>query len=197
MWNNNLEFLFAPKAKVVRVKHHGALPYDDLPNFMGNLRAKQSLSRYLLEFQILTTARSGEVIAATWDEIDGDVWTVPPERMKNRKQHRVPLVPRVLEILEALPRFNEYLFPGRGGHTSNNTARRLLQHTMGYQDATPHGFRSTFKDWAVETTDWPGEISEAQLSHTIRNQAQAAYERGEKLAKRRELLLEWEVYCAG
>ena len=119
--------------------------------------------------------------------------------MKAKKEHRVPLVPQVVDLLRSIPRIDDspYLFPGLRGnaHISNMAMLKFLKQDMGYQDLTVHGFRSTFKDWAMEETHFPGELSEAQLAHTIKNAAQAAYERGDKLQKRRELLLAWADYC--
>ena len=195
IWRGNLEYLLPDKAKVRPVEHHKAMDYRDIPEFMAALRERDALGARALEFAILTTCRNTEVTEARWEEIDGDVWVIPKERMKNRHEHRVPLTPRMIEILEGLHDVDGYIFPGRKGGLSNNTLRKYLQDDMGRPDATPHGFRSTFKDWSVEETDFPGDISEAQLAHRIKNATQAAYERGDKLRKRRELLEAWEAYC--
>ncbi len=197
IWRGNLEMLFPSKSKVHTPKHFNALPWVDLPKFMVELRKGQSLSALALEFTILTTARTGEVIAAKWDETNGDTWIIPAYRMKAKREHRVPLVPRVLEILKQIPRVDDgrYIFPGTNGHMSNMTMLSMLQKHMNRPELTVHGFRSTFKDWSVEESPFPGELSEAQLAHTISNHAQAAYERGDKFNKRRELLLAWEKHC--
>jgi integrase len=197
IWSNNLEFLLPAKNKVSRVKHFAALPYVEMPGFMAGLVERDSLSARALEFLILTTGRSGEVMAARWDEIENNTWTLTEDRMKAGRVHRVPLVPRAQQILQSLPRVNDYIFPGTRGHISNNTMRKYLQEDLSRPDATPHGFRSTFKDWAVECTAFEGDVSEAQLAHMIKNAAQAAYERGDKLQKRLDLLLEWEAFCYG
>ena len=197
VWVGNLEFLLPAKEKIAPVKHHRAMDYRDVPVFMKSLRKRDALGAKALEFAVLTTSRNSEVCGARWEEIDGDVWVIPASRMKNRHEHRVPLTPRVLEILKSLNDVDGYLFPGRRGGLSNNTLRKYLQEDMRYPDCTPHGFRSSFKDWAVEETDIAGDISEAQLAHTIKNATQAAYERGDKLRKRRELMLMWDGYCGG
>ena len=197
VWDGNLEFIFPAKNKVAPVKHHNAMPYKDIPEFMAALRASNALGARALEFCILTTTRNTECAKARWAEIEGEVWTIPAERMKAGKEHRVPLTPRMLEILKALPYTGDFVFAGRKGGLSNNTLRKYLQEDMQRPDATPHGFRSTFKDWAVEESDFAGDLSEAQLAHKIANASQAAYERGDKLRKRRELMLAWEAYCGG
>ena len=144
-------------------------------------------------------------MGAKWSEFDFDkcVWTVPAERMKVKTEtgHRVPLVPQVVDLLRSIPKIDDspYLFPGLKGnpHISNMAMLKFLKQDMGYQNLTVHGFRSTFKDWAMEETDFHGELSEAQLAHTIKNAAQAAYERGDKLQKRLVLLQAWADFCGG
>lgn len=197
IWAGNLSFVFPEKSKVAPVKHLPAMPYSELPAFMRELRDRPTLGARALEFTILNAARTGETCGALWEEIEGDVWVVPGERMKMGKEHRSPLGPRSLEILADLPRVSAYLFPGRSsGAISNNTMRKTLQ-DLGHRDLTVHGFRSTFKDWAAEVSSTPGagSLSEAQLAHTIQNSSQAAYERGDKLSKRRGMLAEWEGYA--
>lgn len=194
-WKNNLEFDFPEKEKIAPTEHHAAMDYREVPIFMRELRERDCLGARALEWTVLSLGRNMEVCGGREEEIDGDLWIVPPERMKNRKEHRVPLTPRMLEILKDLPVMDGFLFPGRKGGLSNNTLRKYLQEDMRYPDCTPHGFRSTFKDWAVEETNFPESISEAQLAHKIKNQTQAAYERGDKLRKRRLLMMEWENYC--
>ena len=196
-WRGNLEHVFPAKGKVHKVRHHAAMPYKQVPVFMTELRQKSSLSAKALELAVLTTSRDNMICGARSAEFDGDLWTVPGERMKNGKEHRIPLGPRALELLASIEyEIDGFIFPGARGGFSNNALRQFLQKVMG-QPYTPHGFRSSFKDWAVETTDYAGDISEAQLAHTIPNSTQAAYERGDKLQKRRELMLAWEVYCGG
>jgi len=180
-----------------RVKHHEALPFGELPGFMAKLRGKDSISAKALEFTILTAARTGEVIGARWDEIQGDVWTVPASRMKGKRQHRVPLSRRAREILAALPRDGSgYLFPGlkAGKHMSNMAMLKLLQRDMGYADLTTHGFRSTFSDWARERTAYPRDVVEMALAHAVKDKTEAAYRRGDLLPKRAKLMQEWEQF---
>jgi integrase len=201
MWRGNLDMLLPKPSRVQPVRHYAALPYADMPGFMKNLSSRTSITSKALKLCILTTTRTGELIAAKWSEFDlsKGIWTIPADRTKTGKEHRIPLVPAVLELLDSIPVFvdDDYLFPAlRGeGHMSNMAMLQLLKRDMGYPDLTVHGFRSTFKDWSVEETRFPGELSEAQLSHVIQNAAQAAYERGDKLARRRELLQAWSAYC--
>ncbi len=201
IWRGNLDMLLPKPSKVKNSAHHAALPYADIAGFMSRLEGKQSTTAKALALTILTTSRTQEIIGAQWSEFDLDkcIWTVPAERMKAGKEHRVPLVPVVVDLIKSIPVVDEspYLFPGLKGnkHISNMAMLMFLKRDMGYPDLTVHGFRSTFKDWAMEETRFPGEISEAQLAHTIKNAAQAAYERGDKLEKRRELLQAWADYC--
>jgi len=158
-WKGHLEHLLPPRSVVQPVKHHAALPYARLPEFMGALREQQGVAVGALEFLILTAARMGEVMAATWSEIDlaGKVWAIPRERMKAGKEHRVPLGDRALAILNALPREGVFIFPGawKHGKPISKMAMPDLLERVGYAEATVHGFRSTFRDWAAECTDFP------------------------------------------
>lgn len=187
-------------AKAKRVAHHAALPWQEMPAFMADLRARDSISARALEFTILCAARTGEAIGAKWDEIDidGKVWIVPADRMKAGKEHRVPLSDRVVEILRNLPRErgSSYVFPGaRAKSALSNMA--MLELVRGMRPGlTVHGFRSTFKDWASESTNHPDIVSEAALAHTIPDKVAAAYRRGELLAKRTRLMKDWASYCA-
>lgn len=181
-------------------KHHTAMPYTDVPAFLAGLRARASLGRLALEFLILTAARSGEVRGATWSEIDLDtaLWTIPGERMKAGREHVVPLSEGALAVLEKMKAWRtrpaeptELVFPGskRGKPISDMTLTKVLR-DMGL-NSVPHGFRSSFKDWASETTDFPNELSEAALAHVIPNKAEAAYRRGNMLEKRRVMMSAW------
>jgi len=207
-WDGHLQELLGKKSAAQRAKrersgktgNHAALPYDDIPAFMAELRSRDSISARALEFCILTAARTGEVIGAPWDEIDLDekTWTVPAVRMKAEKAHRVPLSDRALKILAGLPRENgnPYLFIGgkKGAPLSNMAMLELLKDMR--PGTTVHGFRSAFKDWASERTRFPNEVSEAALAHTIPNKVEAAYRRGDLFGKRRRLMEEWARYCA-
>jgi integrase len=184
-----------------RVKHHRAMPYADIPAFLSHLRTVQGIAPRALEFAILTAARTGEVITATWDEIDSEteVWTVPPEHMKSGKQHRVPLVPRAVEILRQLheTRVSQFVFPGwkRGEHLGRMAMLALLQRRLSLP-ITAHGFRSSFRQWCAEQTNFPREIAEAALAHTNPDETEAAYQRSDLLDRRRRLMEAWAAYCS-
>jgi integrase len=183
-WRGHLENLLA--GRKCSTKHHAALPYDQMPEFMQELRQRDSLSARALEFCILTAARTGEVIGATWDEIDGNVWTVPAERMKGGRPHRVPLSDRAVEILG--PRGTGRIFP-----LSNMAMLEMLRGLRaGY---TVHGFRSTFSDWARDCTGFHRDVVEAALAHAISDKAEAAYRRQDALEKRKRLMREWSAFC--
>jgi len=182
-----------------RVKHHEALPFGELPPFMAKLRAKHSISAKALEFLILTAARTNETIGARWDEIERDVWTVPAERMKGKRPHRVPLSSRARAILDSLPRDGSgFVFPGlkAGTHISNMAMLKLLQRDMGYADLTCHGFRSCFSDWARERTNYPRDVVEMALAHAVKDKTEAAYRRMDALPKRAKLMADWACFCA-
>ena len=186
-----------------RKRHHKALPYHEVPEFIKNLRASPSNEtvRLAFEFLILTAARTGEVIKSTWDEIDFDdaLWIVPATRTKNKKEHRVPLCSRALEIIR---RTNElspdgrFVFPGRskGASLSNMAVLQLISRTQ--YDITTHGFRSTFRDWVSEKTDFSSDLAEMALAHSIPNKVEAAYRRGNLVEKRREMMLAWQNACS-
>ena len=198
-WRGHLDQLL-PKRQRLSRGHHKALAYDALPAFMVDLRSRDAVAARALEFLILTAARSGEVLGAHADEIDLEkrVWTIPPERMKAGREHRVPLSPRAVEIVSAIqalgrPRF---LFPGpKPKAPLSSMAMAMLLRRM-KSDVTVHGFRSTFRDWASETTSFPHEVCEMALAHTIANKAEAAYRRGDLFDKRRRLMDSWAGYCA-
>jgi len=204
LWRGNLDMVLPQPTKVKKATHYAALPYVEMPAFWEALIGYTSLSAQALQLLILTTARTNEIIAARWDEFDTDaqVWTIPADRMKANHEHRVPLTQAAVDLLDAIPRIDsgEYLFPGQRGnqHISSMAMLKFLKDDMARHDVTVHGMRSTFKDWAMETTTYPGELSEAQLAHVIKNKARAAYERGDKLERRRELLTAWTSYlCNG
>lgn len=198
-WRGHLDKLLSSPNKVQRTKHFKALPYREMHGLFLALRSNGSVSAIALEFLILAAARTGEVIGAQWNEIDLNqkIWIIPAERMKAKKEHRVPLTSRTLEILSIVKQLQEtdYIFPGRtkSGGLSNAAMDKLLQVTLNY-DATVHGFRSTFRDWASEITNFPHELCEMALAHTIKNQAEAAYRRGDMLEKRRVMMETWLAY---
>jgi integrase len=199
-WRGHLDHLLPAKAKVRRVKHHAALPYAELPDFITQLRAQEGGAARALEFTILTASRTGETIGAAWDEVNthDKVWTVPVDRMKAGKEHRVPLSSRALAIVRDHDdvRSSVYVFPGgKPGKPLSNMAMTEVLRRMGRGDITVHGFRSTFRDWAAERTNFPNEVVEMALAHTIGDKTEAAYRRGDLFEKRRRLMADWATYC--
>lgn len=196
-WKGNLDAILPAPAKIAKVKHHRALAIDDMYDFMTALKQRDGMAARCLEFVALTAARSGEARGTTWGEVDltNHVWTIPAERMKAGKEHRVPLSDAAMELLDALPRRddNDLVFPAlRGGQLSDASMSALLKRMD--VDATPHGFRSTFRDWCAERTSTPHHIAEMALAHTIKNEAEAAYRRGDLLAKRAKLMQDWAQF---
>lgn len=196
-WKGNLDVLLAKPNKVKKVEHHAALPVDSLHGFITDLRKRDGMAAMALEFLILTAARSGEVRGAVWDEIDLDakLWTIPAERMKARKEHRVPLNTRALEILKSLPRIAgcKFVFPSPTGKQLSDMTISAVIRRMAV-DAVPHGFRSTFRDWASERTAYPNDVAEMALAHTIPNKVEAAYRRGDLFAKRVNMMKDWQKF---
>jgi integrase len=198
-WRGHLDKLLPSPSRVRAVKHHSAIGWQDIPQFMVELRARQELSAHALEFTVLTACRTGEVIGALWSEFDfaGKVWAVPEGRMKAKREHRVPLSKRVLEILELLPRQGEHVFSGgRLDRPLSNMAMLKTLERMKRGGLTVHGFRSTFRDWAAETTAYPNHVVEMALAHTIGDKVEAAYRRGDLFEKRRRMMEDWARYCA-
>ena len=198
-WRGHLDKLLPARTKMRKVKHHAALPYDDLPEFMAALRAQEGVSALALEFLILTAARTGEVIGALPAEIKDNVWTVPAGRMKGSKEHRVPLSAPALAIVEKMQKEHGGAFLFAGGKRDkplSNMAMLALLERMDRSDLTAHGFRSTFRDWAAERTNYPNEVVEMALAHAIDNKVEAAYRRGDLFEKRRLLMAEWAKFCA-
>jgi len=199
-WRGHLDKLLPKRSKVAKVEHHPALPYAELPEFVKALRAQAGTAARALEFLILTAARSGEVIGARWEEFDLDqaTWVVPGARMKAARPHEVPLPPRAVAILRAqeATRLGDFVFPGmRPKAPLSNMAMLAVLKRMGRGDLTAHGFRSTFRDWAAEQTNYPGEVAEMALAHVVGNKVEAAYRRGTMKEKRRQLLADWARYC--
>jgi integrase len=198
-WRGHLDKLLAKPSKVNGREHHAALPVGDVGAFMARLREVEGMGARALEFAILTAARSGEVRGAKWAEIDlrAKVWTVPGERMKAGKEHRVPLSEPALALLKALPRIDggELVFPSpKGGALSDMTLTAVTRRMK--VEAVPHGFRSTFRDWAAERTNYPREAAEMALAHTIGDRVEAAYRRGDLFEKRRHLMADWGAFLA-
>jgi integrase len=197
-WDGNLVHALPARNTIAKVEHHAALPFTDLPEFMAQLATREGTAARALEFTILTAARTGEAIGARWLEIDRDakLWTIPSERMKTKKEHRVPLSDRAIAILESLPRAADYLFVGTRKNTAiSNMAMAELLKRMDRTGITVHGFRSTFRDWAAERTAYPNHIVEMALAHVIGNKVEAAYRRGDLIAKRARLMADWARYC--
>jgi integrase len=195
-WKGHLEALLPPSPH--SDKHHAALPYQDLPAFVALLRNMESLSALALEFCILNASRSGEVLKAKWAEISDDVWTIPGIRMKTGKVHQLPLSRRSIEILTIArsrdPR-SDYVFSRQGKYMSNMAMLNLLKRLN--PSVTVHGFRSSFRDWISEETDFSSELAEKQIAHTIANKSERAYRRGNLIEKRRVMMEHWSAYCQG
>jgi integrase len=198
-WRGHLANLLAKPQKLAR-GHHAAMPFNDVPGFVAKLREVEGVSAPALEFAILTAARSGEVLGARWSEIDltGKVWTVHARRTKAAREHRVPLTDRAIAILEmmATTRASDFVFPGaKRGKPLSVTALTMAMRRIGAGDYTVHGFRSAFRDWAGERTNFPREIAEAALAHVVGNATERAYRRGDALEKRRALMEAWAAFC--
>jgi integrase len=190
-WRGHLDKLLAAPGKVRRVEHRAAMAYGDIPEFMAQLHVREARA---LEFAILTAARTSEVLGARWQEFDLDnaIWTVPGKRMKGGKEHRVPLSPAALEIVEAVKSDSDLVFPV-GDQSGRAIYRELKRMGIG---TTAHGFRSTFRDWAGES-GIPREVAEAALAHVVGNKAERAYARSDLFERRRALMKSWARYCAG
>ena len=198
-WRGHLDQLLPKRTKLSR-GHHAALPFAELPLFMAELAARDALAARAFEFLILTAARTGDVIGATWNEIDIDnaIWSIPAERMKVAKEHRVPLSDKAVQILRDIgPKEQGPIFMGSSGKPLSSMALLMLLRRMQRSDLTAHGFRSTFKDWAMELTGFPSEMSEMALAHTIGNKVEAAYRRGDLFDKRRAMMDAWSNFSNG
>lgn len=201
-WRGHLDKLLPAPRKVADAGHHAALPWKEIGSFMVELRKAPGLAALLVELIILTATRTSEALLAQWSEFDlqEKLWTIPEDRMKNGKAHTVPLSDAVLSLLkrikaETLTRDGDYLFPGNKGKPLSNMAGLALLKRMGRHDITVHGFRSTFRDWCAEATDYPNHVAEMALAHGIDDKTEAAYRRGELLEKRRALMRDWAAYC--
>jgi integrase len=201
-WRGHLDKLLPRPTRVKKVTHHPAMPYQDVAGFMKELRENGSVSALALQFLILTATRTSEVLQAEWSEVDMKerVWTIPAIRMKGKVDHRVPLSNAAMTVLEVLPRIegNGFLFSGaRNGSHLSNTALLMLMRGMGYGvkcargNYVPHGFRSSFRDWSGEVTNYPRDVAEMALAHVIENKVEAAYRRGDLFEKRRKMMQDW------
>lgn len=198
-WRGNLERLL-PRVPKRRPRHHAAMPYEEVPEFMARLRSREGLAPRALELLIHTAARTSEVLEATWSEFDleGGLWIIPEERMKAGTLHRVPLTEPVLRLIKSLPTHSEFLFPGlKPNRPLSNMAMLQVLRRMGAEGVTVHGFRSSFRDWAADVAHAPREIAEAALAHQVGSEVERAYRRGDALEQRRVLMINWSKYLTG
>lgn len=203
-WQGYLDKIYPSPAKIKKKAHHNAMPITELPAFMADLRGRPGEAARALEFLILTAARTNEVIGdkrigktgISWEEIDTErrIWTVPADRMKSGREHKVPLCDRMMEILAGLPRDKAHLFTGPKGQIASNNYLSAVLKRMD-TNVTVHGFRSTFKDWAREYTAYHDEVSELALAHVNSDETRAAYARSQLIEKRRLLMTDWEHFC--
>ena len=198
-WRGHLDHLLPRPSKLAR-GHHLAMPYEEVAAFIAKLRGREAASALALELCILTAARSGEILGMRWSEVDLEkkIWVVPAARMKAGREHRVPLASRVVAILRQLEKVStgEYVFPGQArGKPLSNMAMEMVLRRMKIEDATVHGFRSSFRDWAGNVSNFPREVTETALAHVIGDKAEQAYRRGDALEKRRKLMEAWAAYC--
>lgn len=197
-WKGHLSALLPKPGKITTVEHHKAVAIDDMPAFMADLRKRDGNGARALELLILTAARSGEVRGATWTELDLEaaLWTIPASRMKAQKEHRVPLSKRAIKLIESVPRVAncELVFPGNLNKPLSDMTLTAVMRRAGIT-AVPHGFRSTFRDWAAERTNYPADLAEMALAHTIESKVEEAYRRGDMLAKRANMMAAWASFC--
>jgi integrase len=198
-WRGHLDHLLHKRPTLTR-GHHPAMAYEEIPAFVGHLRENKSLSGQALELCILTAARSGEILGMRWAEVDLDkkIWTIPAERMKAGREHRVPLSSRAASILCGFDRVRseEFVFPGQARNKPlSNMAMEMVLRRLKVKNATVHGFRSSFRDWAGNVSSFPREVVETALAHVIGDKAEQAYRRSDALEKRRKLMEAWASYC--
>lgn len=199
-WKGHIDKMLPARNKVKATEHHPALPWLEMGAFMVTLREQEGIAARATELAILTATRSGEVRGAVWDEFDLDnaIWTIPPDRMKAKKEHRVPLSVQAIKLLktqkEQFP--NGLAFPGmKEGKPLSDMSLTAVLRRMERNDITVHGFRSSFRDWAAESTGYPSEMVEMALAHTIGNKVEAAYRRGDLFEKRRRMMNDWSNFC--
>ncbi len=199
-WKGHLDHLLPKHGKLTK-SHHAAMPWAEVPDFLRQLEQREGTAALAFRFLILTAGRTSEVLKARWDEIDSDkaIWTVPAVRMKAKREHRVPLSKAAVAVLEqAGGKHTEFVFPGPSdmGPLSGMALLMLLRR-LNKDDVTAHGMRSAFRDWAAERTNFPREVCEMALAHTVENATEAAYRRGDLFERRIKLMDEWASYCAG
>ncbi|WP_071695820.1 site-specific integrase [Halomonas sp. QHL1] len=206
-WRGHLDKLLAKPSRIQKVNHHPAMPYDEVADFMATVNGYNSLSSKALQFLILTATRTSEVLNSEWNELDlnNATWTIPADRMKANREHRVPLSRQAVELLSNLPRVkaNTYIFAGmKQGRPLSNMSLLQFMRGLGYGPSgeqgnyVPHGFRSSFRDWTGEVTSYPRDVAEMALAHTIENKVEAAYRRGDLFEKRRAMMQEWADYIS-
>jgi integrase len=208
-WKGHLDNLLATISKTSRTKHHPSLPWQRIGAFMRALRAREGVAARAVEFAILTACRSGEVRGARWAEFDtvGKVWTIPAERMKAKREHEVPLSDAALALLGSMPQGGDFVFAGTKGQPLSDMSLTAVIRRMNSDDkpvwidangegVTVHGFRSSFRMWAAETTNYPREVAEHALAHQLPDAVERAYQRGSQFAKRTALMTEWSAHCA-
>jgi integrase len=204
-WRGRLDKVLPPRKRVQKTRHHPALPYAEIGKFMSKVREQDAIAAAALEFLILTATRTSEVIGAKWEEIAfvESTWTIPAERMKAGREHRVPLSESALALLRRMSRLTNnaessgYVFPGgRAGKALSNMALSQVLKRMGYAEITVHGFRSTFRDWAAEQTAFARDVCEQALAHSLPDKVEAAYRRSDLFEKRRKLMESWATFCA-
>ena len=202
-WRGHLQLILPGKTSGTGVRHHPAMPFDEVPDFVKGLKTRVSTAARALELLIHTAGRTNEVLGMRWREVDleADLWTVPAERMKMAREHAVPLTEPALTVLRAMAVFgtdpDAPVFPSRNGKPLSNMSMEMLLRRMGCDDFTVHGFWSSFRDWAGDRTAFPREIAEAALAHVTGNAVERAYRRGTALAKRRELMEAWSAFVSG
>lgn len=202
-WRGHLDKILPRPTAVTSVQNHPSMPFTDVPAFMAELAGQEGTAPLALRWLILTATRTSEVLGARWDEIDGDVWTIPAERMKAKREHRVPLPPQALQLLTLLPQVarNPYLFPGKIDRKPlSNMALLKVMRGLGFGGKgqrgpfVPHGFRSSFRDWSGESTNYPRDVCEMALAHTVKDKVEAAYRRGDLFLKRRAMMADWSRF---
>lgn len=198
-WRGHMDTLLQTPGKVAKVEHHSAVPVDDAHSFYVELQKREGLAARALELALLTAARSGEVRGSTWAEFDLEksLWIVPAERMKAKKEHRVPLSKAAVQVLKSLPRLDDspYVFPAPRGGKLSDMALTAVMRRMGLV-YVPHGLRSTFRDWVAEKTSYPRDLAEKALAHTLADAVEAAYQRGDMLERRREMMEAWVKFLS-
>lgn len=196
-WKGHLDKVLPAPTKIQKVQHHPAVPIDDMPSFILALRLRDGIAALALQYAILTAARSGEVRGAVWTEIDlnARVWTIPGPRMKAKREHRVPLGDAAIELLKKLPRIKnvDLVFPGNKNQPLSDMSLTAVMRRMEIE-AVPHGFRSTFRDWAGDRTEYPRDLAELALAHILESKTEEAYRRGDALERRRDMMNAWAKF---